>query len=75
MEVVIYYETSWIAKGENLYLTASSLLELRDKIKEELLSRKHLESKKVTLIFDRMRMPHWVVSHLSVESTELTLTS
>ncbi|AEH45957.1 hypothetical protein Thein_2109 [Thermodesulfatator indicus DSM 15286] len=73
MKITLYYETEWIAKGKGVYVTASSLLELKDKIRTYLLAKQELEVKKVTLVFDRARIPHWIVSHLSVETTELEL--
>ncbi|OAG27128.1 DUF5395 family protein [Thermodesulfatator autotrophicus] len=73
MQITLYYETEWIAKGEGIYVTASSLLELKDKIKTYLLTKREMKTQKVTLVFDRARIPHWIVSHLSVETTELEL--
>ena len=69
MKIVIklYYEETWVAQGENIYLTAPSLLELRDRLENSLNERGLLKNNEVALVFDRSRLPSWMIGKLEYE--------
>ncbi|NPA49305.1 MAG: hypothetical protein GXO20_04930 [Thermodesulfobacteria bacterium] len=66
MRIVIklYYEETWVARGEGFYLTAPSLLELKERLENSLAERGLFPGNEVALIFDRARMPSWLVREI-----------
>ncbi len=69
MKIVIklFYEETWVAKGEGVYVTAPSLLELKERLENSLSQKGLLEGNEVALVFDRQKLPFWMVKELSYE--------
>ena len=63
--ISLYYEETWVAKGEGVYLTAPSLLELKEKLENSLTEKGLLPGNEVALVFDRARMPSWLVKEIT----------
>ncbi len=69
MKIVIklYYEEAWVAKGEGLYLTASSLLELKERLENCLAEKDLPKGSEIALVFDTASLPSWLRGEISVQ--------
>ena len=71
MVITLFYEESWVAQGEGIYVSAPSLLELKERLEHHLAERGLLEENEIALVFDRSRLPSWMVKEIAYE--EITI--
>ncbi len=64
IRIELYYESQWIARGEGIYVTASSLLELQKRLALSLDEKKIPAPREIAVILDRSRIPSWVLGYL-----------
>jgi hypothetical protein len=67
IEIELYYETEWIARGQGIYVTASSLLELKDRLNSCLLEKSFSPPYEIKVNLDPDRVPEWLITHLDLK--------
>ncbi len=67
IKIEVYYETEWVARGQGIYVTGSSLLDLRDRLALCLDKKKIPAPREVAVALDRQRIPSWVTRHLALQ--------
>ncbi len=67
IQIELYYESQWVARGEGIYVTASSLLELQKRLALCLDEKDLPAPREIRVIFDRSRAPSWVLRYLKTE--------
>ena len=67
LQIKLSYEGEWVAYGEGIYVTASSLLDLRDRLLSRLQEKEIPTPCEIKVFLDKDHLPYWVIEQFRLK--------